>query len=87
MGERGRLKERVGQRMAFTGRFVWFGRKRGWVGEGTTVLLEEVQGEAGVCVADPGDRISFRARVQPYAKGYRGRDWDHRPGRQGRARQ
>jgi hypothetical protein len=86
------LRKREGSRETFTGRFVRYGWKDGWVGRVRTLLLVDVRDAEGLLVADhlwfnctkgfeqaglvEGCVVQFDARVMAYKKGYRGHVWE-----------
>ena len=72
------LRKHIGRRLRFTGTFERLGKKSGWAGEETTVLLKNIQTIEGEPVCDylwfnltkgfealalqPGDQVVFEAR-------------------------
>lgn len=87
------LEKIDGNRQNFKATFVHYGQKNSYMGVVGTILLKDITDITGKIVTDhlwfnaikgfckldlqPGEIISFCARVKPYIKGYRGhRDWD-----------
>ena len=79
------------ERHTFIGEVVRFGWKNGWMGSERTILLKDIRlNDEIVCdhiwfkvgkqferlSLQPGDKVSFSARVSQYEKGYKGRRWD-----------
>ncbi len=78
-------------RHTYEGEVVRYGWKNGWMGIERTILLKAIKLD-GEIICDhiwfkvgkqfeklslqPGDRVSFSARVSQYEKGYKGRRWD-----------